>query len=104
MPDDAPGTMARLPASSTPATTSAAVDEKPKGVLIKSSVMSVPNPWRADGVPRHGDRAFRLLGDACDQRARGVQSGDQVDGLTSPDRQVVAVAAIGGCAVLGQRA
>src|SRR4051812_8530327 len=35
MPDDAPVTMARLPLRSMPATTSAAVERKPKGVLIR---------------------------------------------------------------------
>src|SRR5262249_15758651 len=104
IPEDAPVMTARLPDRSTPATTSAAVDEKPKGVLIKSSLMSVPNPGRAAGVPGHGDRGLGLLGDARDQRARGAHFGDQVDGFTSPDRQVVAVAAIGGGAKLAQRA
>jgi hypothetical protein len=43
IPEDAPVTMARLPDRSTPAMTSAAVDEKPKGVVIRSALMSVPN-------------------------------------------------------------
>src|ERR1700754_3343660 len=93
IPDDAPVTMARLPDRSTPAMTSAAVDVNPKGVLIKSALMSVPNTWRSDSVPRRGDRALSLFGDARDQGTRGVHLGDEVDGFTGPDRQVVAVAA-----------
>src|SRR6201991_52961 len=104
IPDDAPVTMARLPDRSTPARTSAAVDSKPKGVLIKSMLTSVPNILRSDGVPRHPDRALSLRGDACNQRARGVELSGQVDGLTCPDRQVVAVAAVGGRAEFRQRA
>src|SRR3954447_10353611 len=73
IPDDAPVTMARLPDRSTPSITSAAVDEKPNGVVIRAALMSVANPRLADDVPRRGDRAFCLLGDASDQRARGVR-------------------------------
>src|SRR5690242_344289 len=103
IPDDAPVTTARLPLRSTPAMTSAAVEEKPKGVLIKSGLMSIANPRPQDTVPRSRDYVLGLLGDADDQGARGVALVHQVDGFTGPDRQVVAVAAVGRGAVFGQR-
>src|SRR3954451_18615728 len=41
IPDDAPVTMARLPDRSMPATTSAAVEEKPNGVVIVVMTTSI---------------------------------------------------------------
>src|SRR2546426_908430 len=82
IPDEAPVTMARLPDNSTPAMTSAAVDEKPKGVVIKSALMSLANSWLLDRVPRRGDRAFGLLGDASDQRTSRVHLVDQINSFT----------------------
>src|SRR3954453_2069274 len=92
IPDDAPVTMARLPDRSTPAMTSAAVDENPNGVVMRE-VMSVPNTGRSDAVPRGDDCVLSLLGDACDQRAGGIQLSDGVTAFPSPDRQLFAVPA-----------
>jgi hypothetical protein len=64
--------------------TSAAVDSEPKGVAM-GEVMSLPNTRRSDAVPHRGDCVLGLLGDACDQGARGVQFSDEVNGFTSPD-------------------
>src|SRR5215208_1538131 len=52
IPDDAPVTMARLPARSTPEMTSAAVDENPNGVVMRGVVISDSNGIRRWAVPQ----------------------------------------------------
>src|SRR5258705_11678030 len=51
MPDEAPVTMARLPVSSMPVTTSAAVERKPNGVLIRAMATSIRRRVTGSQVP-----------------------------------------------------
>ena len=59
MPDAPPVTIARRPVRSTPATTSAAVDSKPKGVVI-GVVGGIARSWRVEAVEAEPENSSRF--------------------------------------------
>jgi len=63
MPDEAPVTIARLSLKSTPAMTSAAVESKSNGVLIRGAVVVSTAPrWTRDEVAARAPASLRTTG------------------------------------------
>src|SRR3954463_6250655 len=93
IPDEAPVTIAVLPVRSTPATTSAAVDSGPNGVVMRSlDVAGSPAPSLM-ATAHGGDGLLGFARNAFDKRCGGFLFGNDVDGLARPDGNVVRIAA-----------